>query len=402
MALKKKQHFVPQFYMRNFSPDGKSFSLYIIKEGRVISRSDFANQCCDEYYYGKDLEWENTLAKMESRWSICIKKAIQNENLSNDEIDALKEFIVYQLIRTRGQNNQLKIEGRDDVLHRSCSNLDMLMYKEHPIVINEAIKVIDEMNHPAEWLNYIKTKARIVDDLSILVVNYDTPNALISSDNPVIIFNPFIKDALHFSYMGIIMVCPISPSCLLVLYDSKLYPRYASVQQRRSRNNEEVIKLNNLQFQNAESITFARTDADFSTFSKTDYESALKEKAKLRKSVSAGMRGASLCRGNLNEYSFSFARIKEAFRQIPEICRVGLLRANVVSNHMEVMQQKRTFFHTKEGKEVLAKAGIDIKVAKRGVDKMISCAKKYWRASIPSWVDIFEKAPGNGEKGHLS
>ena len=101
----------------------------------------------------------------------------------------------------------------------------------------------------------------------------------------------------------------------------------------------------------------------------------------------------------MNEYSFSFARIKEAFRQIPVICRVGLLRANVVSNHMEVMQQRRTFFHTKEGKDVLAKAGIDIKVAKRGVDKMISCAKKYWRASIPSWVDMFEKPPENRETG---
>lgn len=399
MALKKKQHFVPQFYMRNFSPDGKSFSLYIIKEARVISRSSFANQCCEEYYYGEDLEWENTLARMERQWSISIKKAIQNENLNNDEIDDLKEFIVYQLIRTRGQNNQLKIEGLADVLHRSCSNLDMLMYKEHPIVINEAIKVIDKMNHPAEWLNYIKNKARIVDDLSILIVNYDTPNVLISSDNPVIIFNPFIKDALHLSYMGIVMACPISPSCLLVLYDSKLYPRFASVQQRRSRNNEEVIKLNNLQFQNAEKITFAKSDADFSALSKTDYEFALKEKAKYSKSVSAGMRGASLCRGNLNEYSFSFARINEAFRQIPEICRVGLLRANVVANHMEVMQEKRTFIHTKEGKEVLAKEGLGIKAAKRGVDKMISCAKKYWRASIPSWVDMFEKAPENGEKG---
>ena len=89
MALKKKQHFVPQFYMRNFSPDGKSFSLYIINEARVISRSSFANQCCEEYYYGDDLEWENTLARMERQWSISIKKAIQNENLNNDEIDDL-------------------------------------------------------------------------------------------------------------------------------------------------------------------------------------------------------------------------------------------------------------------------------------------------------------------------
>lgn len=400
MALKKKQHFVPQFYMRNFSPDGKSFSLYMIKEKRVISRSSFANQCYDEYYYGEDLEWENTLARMESRWSICIKKAIQNENLNNDEINDLKEFIVYQLIRTRGQNQHITKESLADVLHTTCRRLGILAYRDHPDVMKEAAKVAENLNRPEKWLSYIKSRARIVDDLSILIVNYDTPNALISSDNPVIIFNSFVNDALHLSYMGIVMVCPISPSRLLVLYDSKLYPRFASERQIRSRNNDEVIKLNNLQFQNAERIAFAIKESDFSSFSKSDYEHSLEKKAEYSKLVSAGMRGAALCRGNLNDYSFSFARLKEAFKQVPVICRVGLLRANVVSNYMEVMQQRRTFFHTKEGKDILANAGIDIKVAKRGVDKMISCAKKYWRASIPSWVDMFEKAPENGENGH--
>ncbi len=395
MALKKKQHFVPQFYMRNFSPDGKSFSLYIIKEARVISRSSFANQCYDEYYYGEDLEWENTLARMESQWSISIKKAIQNENLNNDEIDVLKEFIVYQLIRTRGQNQHITKECLADVLHATCRRLGILAYKDHPVVMKEASKVAENVNRPEEWLSYIKSRARIVDDLSVLIVDYDTPNALISSDNPVIIFNSFLKDSLHLSYMGIVMVCPISPSRLLVLYDSKLYPRFASVRQIRSRNNDEVIKLNNLQFQNAERIAFAIKGSDFSSFSKSDYERALEKKIEYSKSVSDGIRNATLCRGNLNEYSFSFARIKAAFQQIPVICRVGLLRANVVSNHMEVMQQRRAFFHTKEGKVVLAKAGIDIRVAKRGVDKMISCAKKYWRSSIPSWVDIFNPPQKN-------
>ena len=373
--------------------------MYIIKKAKVISHSSFANQCCEEYYYGEDLEWENTLARMESRWSICIKKAIQNENLNNDEIDDLKEFIVYQLIRTRGQNQHITKECLADVLHTTCRRLGILAYKDHPVVMKEAAKVTENVNRPEEWLSYIKSRARIVDDLSVLIVNYDTPNALISSDNPVIIFNSFVKDALHLSYMGIVMVCPISPSRLLVLYDSKLYPRFASVRQIRSGNNDEVIKLNNLQFQNAERIVFAIKKSDFSSFSKSDYEKSLEKKIEYSKFVSDGIQGAALCRGNLNEYSFSFACIKEAFRQIPEICRVGLLRANVVSNHMEVMQQRRTFFHTKEGKDILAKAGIDIKVAKRGVDKMISCAKKYWRASIPSWVDMFEKAPENGEKG---
>ncbi len=396
MASKKKQHFIPQFYMRNFSCDGKSISLYIIGEGRIIPHSPFSNQCYVNYYYGDDLKWENTLAKMEGRWSVSIKKAIKNEVLSSTDVESLKEFIVFQLIRTSGQNQQLKKEGLADVLHETCKRLGILSYKDHPDVINEATKVIENRSRPEHWLNYIQSKARIVADLSVLIVNYNTKNALISSDNPVIIFNPFVKEALHLSYMGIIMVCPISPINLLVVYDSKLYPRFASEQQIRSRNNEEVIKLNNLQFQNAERLVFAITEADFSTFSQNDYERSLQKKTEYSKSVSDGMKGASLCRGNLNEYTFSFARIREAFRQIPPICRVGLLRGNVASNHMEIMQNRRAFFHTKEGKRYLANVGVDVKVAKRGIDKMISCAKKYWRESAPAWGNIFEKSPDKG------
>lgn len=398
MASNKKQHFIPQFYMRNFSPDGKSFSLYIIDEDRIISHAPISNQCYVNYYYGADLEWENTLAKMEEKWSGCIKKAIRNENLSNDDVESLKKFVIFQLIRTRGQNQQLKKEGLADILHETCKRLGILPYKDHPDVINEATKVIDNMSRPDHWLNYVQSKARIVTDLSVLIVNYDTKNALIFSDNPVIIFNPFVKDKLYLSYMGIIMVCPISPSRLLVVYDSKLYPRFASEQHIRSKNNEEVIKLNNLQFQNAERLVFAITEADFSTFSKNDYERSLQKKTEYSKSVSDGMKGASLCRGNLNEYTFSFACMKDSFRQIPPICRVGLLRGNVVANHMETMKNRRAFFHTKEGKRLLANVGVDVKAAKRGIDKMISCAKKYWRESDPDWGDIFEKSPDKKEK----
>ncbi len=390
MTLKKKQHFIPQFYMRNFSRDGKSFSLYIINEERIISHAPLSNQCYENYYYGEDLEWENTLAKMEGKWSDCVKKANNHEVLNDKDIASLKEFIVFQLIRTRGQNQQLKKEGHADVLHETCKNLGILEYKDHPLVKDMATNVIESMLAPSTWLSSIEKKARIVEDLSILIINYDTSCSLIFSDNPVIIFNPFVKDALHLPYMGIVMVCPISPSHLIVLYDSKLYPRFASVQQICSRNNEEVIKLNNLQFQNAERIAFAKNEADFSTFNKTDYEFSLKKKEEYSEAVTAGVRGASLCRGNLNEYSFTFSRIKKAFKQIPPICRVGLLRGNVVANHMEIMQRKRAFFHTPEGKRTLEASGLNIKEAKRGVDKMISCAKKYWRESVPPWVDMFK------------
>ena len=53
MSAHKNHHFVPQFYLRRFSPDGRSVATLILNEIRVVEKASIRNQCQKEYFYGK-------------------------------------------------------------------------------------------------------------------------------------------------------------------------------------------------------------------------------------------------------------------------------------------------------------------------------------------------------------
>lgn len=50
MSIQKKQHYVPQFYMRNFAADGK-FNIINMKDSSVKFEIPIKGQCQINNYY---------------------------------------------------------------------------------------------------------------------------------------------------------------------------------------------------------------------------------------------------------------------------------------------------------------------------------------------------------------
>ena len=67
MADSKNQHFVPQFYLRNFSrADSKKLvGALHLPSGRYVPHAKISDHACDDYFYGKD-GVEEALQKFES------------------------------------------------------------------------------------------------------------------------------------------------------------------------------------------------------------------------------------------------------------------------------------------------------------------------------------------------
>lgn len=103
MPDNKKHHFVPKFYLRNFSEDEKSIGIYNIRSRRTIARGNLGNQCYRDYFYGKDLKIEHALAGMEGSAAMIINNCIASEAvprpLSAEHV-ILSHFIVLQAART--------------------------------------------------------------------------------------------------------------------------------------------------------------------------------------------------------------------------------------------------------------------------------------------------------------
>ena len=117
MSLIKRQHYVPQFYLKYFT-DNEDEKLYVLdKESGKIFHKNVLEICEQNYYYSfyeKD-EYnfivEKQLGKKESDFSCVLRKLIDNvesfyytktkplNKLTHNEKKIILEFVLYQLIR---------------------------------------------------------------------------------------------------------------------------------------------------------------------------------------------------------------------------------------------------------------------------------------------------------------
>lgn len=88
MADKKRQHYVPRFYMREFADSNKKFSVLNLKTGERIEKVSYSSQCYKDYYYGSDGIWEEQLGEMENKWADVIRSILSYKALTtHDERD---------------------------------------------------------------------------------------------------------------------------------------------------------------------------------------------------------------------------------------------------------------------------------------------------------------------------
>ena len=78
MTEKKNQHYLPKFYLRNFSyyNNEKQIGLYNIFNSFFIHQAKLKTQGSKNFYYGKDGIIENFLSEHEGRFAKIVKEII--------------------------------------------------------------------------------------------------------------------------------------------------------------------------------------------------------------------------------------------------------------------------------------------------------------------------------------
>lgn len=382
MPEKKRQHYVPKSYMKTFSNDGRTFAVFNLKDKTPYAPVPYDSQCYADYFYGEDRVLEDRLGEMENAWKAVLDRVRNQFPLSSDDIFLIKEFAVFQRQRTLAESEygkQEKIEfyiecGRsiaankglpfDDVAKEAC-----IQYaNEHAIP-------------PAEVLKKIDTIVPLVSDLELVVINYNTQSHLISSDVPVILINPFCPHQIGFGCMGLIILFPISPCQLVVLYDAKMYPRCKGKTYISLSNEKEVYNLNVLQLISAEKVLFGCAKDDFLLFKPQAFQCRTKNRS-VEKVASLGPEGHRLImtslRKTIYDCSFSFGKIRSDFNAVPDFCREAApriwekgwedkLRISGDIVH-QIAKIKDNLFQSFSGKKY-----------HRGRDQLLRCALKYWR-----------------------
>lgn len=266
MADKKKQHFVPKFYLKSFS-DGKLFNIFNINNG-LLENVPYEAQCYKNYFYGKDKKYENKLGDYESKWASMFLKIAQNGySVTQEDEKNIKEFCCFQYLRTEASYNKTRNMMYD------------IMTKMLPIICQyNNLKVSDQFvknfatNYVKENLDHQTTIQRQIDnavnlaptlnDLRLTFLLNDSDIDFITSDNPVIIGNEFQShNGLGLNCIGFYCLLPINPQCYIALVDEKIYYKFKNKNIIKIDKNI-VKKINLLQFKNSlESVFFKGSEA---------------------------------------------------------------------------------------------------------------------------------------------
>ena len=228
MPEKKYNHYVPKFYMANFSGSSKYIDKCILASGKIIRGVPTKSTGGHDYLYGRDGVIEDAFSKMESIWAAIIRTIIQTEQLPRDwvSIEELLYFIVFSDYRTWAHAQEVlepftvlyqtiarmhKAHGRLDVPDELISRIRA----EDPIPNRYAFKQVP----------YTVDCCR---DLKLVLLKNISEMPFITSDNPVAKYNQLFMEREYYrpygyGHWGIQIFVPISPQLCLVLFDPYAY-----------------------------------------------------------------------------------------------------------------------------------------------------------------------------------
>lgn len=258
---KKNQHFVPRFYLKWFSIDrnDKAIRVFNKKLDKFIPSASLYNQASKKYYYGEDGELEDDLAFSEGIFVERLRAILETETLppySSREHRTLLHFTVMTEFR-----NPIKKTAMEKV-----TEIVGDYAKQHvnfpDDYRNSGIKL--GLKDPVAYaLSNHNKSVLMISDLHIKLLKNTTNIPFITSDNPVVHYNQFLEQNTKlegitgYGIKGVQIFIPLSPTYMLMLYDSQVY----YVGKRKSKvvsisNPAEIDQLNVLQFLNSDVTCF--------------------------------------------------------------------------------------------------------------------------------------------------
>lgn len=261
MKEKTRQHYVPVFYLKNFSKND-IFQVFNVKENKLLPNINIKTQCFEKDFYGKNKEIENWFAKKEKTWSVIINKILSDIEITDEEQDYIKEFVLYQYVRTKDFNEEmhryyrpvfyqyLENCGINDLGLKAAFWYQLNEYNEED-VFNEKINIT--------FVEKYKIFHQFANK-KVLIKKYKTEEKLITSDSPVIFYNQENNLSIGLSDLQQIIIIPISNEYCIFIYNESFYKEYLNKNMILSDSNDEIDFINKVEYIRAKKFIYFNPD----------------------------------------------------------------------------------------------------------------------------------------------
>ncbi|MDF9825390.1 hypothetical protein M2475_001845 [Breznakia sp. PF5-3] len=315
----KKQHYIPIFYLKNFStPIKKGFYINVFEKERLLTleKQNIRNIASENYFYDLDFEsirkhfskkeilklkvstffkskgklklsdifkknlFENYLADIESFSGDAIKKVIANIQefsiwevnncfcIDENEKRNISLFLAIQFIRTPKNRKFFKDmhevvipQVYEDLIYRT-NNEDVSVYINSPISEKERAKAyhLSFLLDPT-FLNDLSE--RFYNHLWVFYLN-KTESLFYTSDSIISVFNRIsnpIISTTGINSFGVEIIIPLSPTILLVLYEKEYHAKAMQKDHKKIKileNITQVDSYNQIIIQNSYKYIFSQ------------------------------------------------------------------------------------------------------------------------------------------------
>lgn len=289
MSTRKNHHFVPQFYFRLFSQDGRSISVLHRQSGKVIASAPIKGQACKAWFYGDDTA-EDALSQVEGACSAALRElaALRNPaDLSAESVELVLVWLALQRSRTKAARQsgqpmhdrfaqlwaEVQLRNDEDI---SPATRDLLLDNLDAVGV-------DPVGAQRLRMSVAVEAASSLGDLTPIFLLNKTNRPFIFGDAPVVLYNSLHRQVNHrgvlgFSAAGLMVFLPLGPSTVLLLLDAARYLLKRVVDNRiQVRDLRDVAALNKLQIHAASDCIY------FGDFERASYVAELwrQERARL-------------------------------------------------------------------------------------------------------------------------
>ena len=222
---KKNQHYVPKFYLRNFSDEGRNISLYNFNNDRFIPTASIKNQACSNFFYGEDEIIEKYFSIIEGAASKHIKEILENKVLP--KYHSKPYFHLLMFMMTLGLRTPKAIDDMNEHLNKSLELF--AQYDKRLSLFKDGEYRIELTDPVVSQIDLLEKNFHYVTDLRIKVIVNRTSLPFITSDSPIVKYNEYLEKRGYkygfegYGGMGLQIFLPISPTMMLMFYDGWTY-----------------------------------------------------------------------------------------------------------------------------------------------------------------------------------
>lgn len=233
---KKRHHFVPQAYLKYFCDEEGKIRVYLKDNPSKIIHQSPDKTAFHRYYYSQPLpeggkdhnSLEDLFSQHEAKWSSIIEQLRQRENI-NDSLEGLFAFMALQRVRVPAcrdaTENMLAEKVKLTAKRQNASGKLHLKPKGFEDILNHIEVPIDPHQSILDMGKKVKGIGQVFNQIGIGAIHNMTGIPFLTSDNPVIWFDPSIPEDEMKPYVlqvggPIVLFFPVTPNIMIYGHSS--------------------------------------------------------------------------------------------------------------------------------------------------------------------------------------